>query len=107
MVVVWHHFDDFDPDDDVIFGIVPAGTSFVRHHPAQGLPEATVQPIEVTGADWSSFVFTSYAAIGIVEARGRELETTANSVAMRSGDLIRDIDGGFFPEVLSKYATAS
>ncbi|MEX0985466.1 MAG: hypothetical protein WD096_10525 [Actinomycetota bacterium] len=70
IVVGWHHFGRFEPDDDVIFGIVPAEATSVHHVPGWGLPETEIQVIDVAGADWHAFVFSSYLAIGTLTASG-------------------------------------
>jgi len=67
LAVGWRTFGRFDPDDAVIFGIAPSGISSVIHVPGQGLPETQVDVIDVPGVDWSAFVLTTYAAIGIVD----------------------------------------
>jgi hypothetical protein len=70
VVVGWHIFGRFEPDDAVVFGTVPPKAVVVRHVPGQGLPRTEVSVVGVPGATWSAFAFSSYAAIGIVEARG-------------------------------------
>lgn len=42
----------------------------VRHEPGQGLPASNVSVIDVPGAAWNAFVFSSYSAIGIVTGLG-------------------------------------
>jgi hypothetical protein len=68
LAVGWRTFGRFDPDDAVVFGIASLGVSSVIHVPGQGLPETQVDVVDVPGVDWSAFVLTTYAAIGIVEA---------------------------------------
>ena len=72
LVVGWHTFGRFDPDDAVVFGVTPPGVATVTQTPGQGLPGVEVQVIDVPGADWNAFVLTSYAAIGTVTANDEE-----------------------------------
>jgi hypothetical protein len=80
MQVGWHTFGRLEPDDAVVFGAVPPQTATVKHVPGQGLPETTVDVIDVPGADWHAFVFMSYAAIGIV--------TTEDAAGQRVGEFL-------------------
>jgi hypothetical protein len=70
--VGWHTFGRFDPDDAVVFGIVPPATKEITHRPGQGLPATRVELIDVPAVRWQAFVLTTYSAIGVVAAREDE-----------------------------------
>jgi hypothetical protein len=80
LLVAWHSFGKFEPDDDVIFGVAPAEAVAVTQVPGYGLPETEVDVIDVPGANWHAFVFASYAAIGVV--------TAGDAKGMKTGEVL-------------------
>ena len=90
--VAWHTFGRFEPDDAVIFGVVPAEASTVRHVPRQSLPESEAQVIDVPDADWHAFVFSSYAAIGTVAAQDSSGDQIAKLLIVPSGCHLQTVE---------------
>jgi hypothetical protein len=85
LLVAWHSFGKFEPDDDVIFGVAPAEAVAVTQVPGYGLPETEVDVIDVPGANWHAFVFASYAAIGVVTAGDARTPSSPQRLKQDSG----------------------
>jgi hypothetical protein len=85
-VVSGYAFGEGAPTDAVVFGLVSAETTSVKHFPGQGLPEEDVSTFPVPGTSMRAFALTAYAPIGIVRARDASGGAIADELLVLPGE---------------------